>query len=77
MIVSFSIDLAGQPHSIRCEVTAIPGGHTVAYLDAAHVADLVVTHKLNSAALDAFEAKAIEAFKLKEMARAVKERLAS
>lgn len=69
-IVFFSIDLAGHSHSIRCEVTAIEGGHTVAYLDAAHVADLVDTHKLNSAALDVFEAKAIEAFELK--ARAAK-----
>lgn len=75
--VSFTVSLPnGSSHSIRCEVTAIPGGHTVAFADAAHVADLVAAHGLTNGDLDAFEAKAVEAFRLKEMARAVRSRLA-
>lgn len=74
-IVSFSISLAGHSHSIRCEVERTHYGHSVAYCDLAHVRDLVDTHGLTSADLEAFEAKAIEAFELKARASKI-ERLA-
>lgn len=75
--VSFTVEIGGREHTIRAEVERVAGAYLVLWCDIAHVRDLVDTHGLKSEDLERFEEKAVEAWKLKRMAGAVRERFAS
>lgn len=75
--ISFTVSIASTEHTLRAEVELVAGEPLVFWCDQTHVRDLIDTHGLTSADLERFEAKAVEAFRLKRMASAVRERMAS